>query len=118
MWLSQAVDPGKVFLRDVSVIVYERVQYVYVYANLYAYVYLCVYIHTCARRGVVVLQCILVVLIHSLDRIEEKLPKKEGVVHPSSMLWLHPCECVYVCMFVSVCVEVMYLYVSGLCVCV
>ena len=56
MWLSQAVDPGKVFLQDVSVIVYECVQYVCVYANLYAYVYLCVYIHTCARRGVVVLR--------------------------------------------------------------
>ena len=48
MWLSQAVDPGKVFLQDVSVIVYECVQYVCVY--------LCVYIHTCARRGVVVLR--------------------------------------------------------------
>ena len=55
---------------------------------------------------------------HSLDRVEEKLPKKEGVVHPSSTLWLHPRECVYVCMLVSVCVDVMYLYVSGLCVCV
>ena len=39
----QAVDPGKVFLQDVSVIVY-------------ACVYLCVYIHTCARRGVVLLR--------------------------------------------------------------
>ena len=42
MWLSQAVDPGKVFLQDVSVIVYERVQYVCVYANLYANLYACV----------------------------------------------------------------------------
>ena len=60
------------------------------------------------------------VLIHSLDRIEEKLPKKEGVVHPSSTLGLHPCECVYVCICVCmyVCVHVMYLYVSGFCVCV
>ena len=57
MWLSQAVDPGKVFLQDVSVIVYERVQYVCVYANLYANLYACVYlgvyIHTymCQKRG-------------------------------------------------------------------
>ena len=43
MWLSQAVDPGKVFLQDVSVIVY-------------AFVYLCVYIHTCATTRVVVLR--------------------------------------------------------------
>ena len=35
MWLSQAVDPGKIFLQDVSVIVYERVQYVCV----------CVFVH-------------------------------------------------------------------------
>ena len=56
MWLSQAVDPGKVFLQDVSVIVYECVQYVCVYTNLYACVFLCVYVHTYARRGVVVLR--------------------------------------------------------------
>ena len=41
MWLY-----GKVFLHNVSVVVYECVQYVCVYANLYA----------CARRGVVVLR--------------------------------------------------------------
>ena len=44
MWLSQAVDPGKVLLQDVSVIVYERVQYVCVYANLYANLCACVYV--------------------------------------------------------------------------
>ena len=52
MWLSQAVDPGKVFLQDVSVIVYERVQYVCVYASLYACVYLCVHTYMCQKRGV------------------------------------------------------------------
>ena len=56
MWLSQAVDPGKVFLQDVSVIVYEHVQYVCVYANLYenlnACVYfLCVHTYMCQKRG-------------------------------------------------------------------
>ena len=57
MWLSQAVDPGKVFLHDVSVIVYERVQYVCV-CTLCMCVCICVctYIHTCTRRGVVVLR--------------------------------------------------------------
>ena len=53
MRLSQAVDPGKVFLQDVSVIVYVCMQ---ICMHVCICVYLCVYIHTCARRVVVVLR--------------------------------------------------------------
>ena len=91
MWLSQAVDPGKVFLQDVSVIVYERVQYVCVYANIYANLYACVYlyvyIHTCARRGVVVLRSMHTCGLNTFIRPHRReVALERGVVLPSSTL--------------------------------
>ena len=101
MLLSQAVDPGK----ESVLIVYERVQYVCVYANM------------CAKRGVVVLRSMHTCGCNTFFRPHRReVALVRGRGHPSSTLWLHPCECVYVC--VCVCVDVMYLYVSGLCVCV
>ena len=47
MWLSQAVDPGKVFLQDVSVIMYELVQYVHMCVCKFVCEFVCMCVFVC-----------------------------------------------------------------------
>ena len=84
------------------------------YANLYACVGLCVCICECrvlARRGVVVLRSVHTCGFNTFFRPHRsEVALERGGGPPSSTLWLHPCICVFVCMYV--CLHCICVYVS------